>query len=110
MFVAMLKTTPVTRDGAGKGHLRSPRRINHLLVAVRELYKHAVAEGALDASVLTFLYEIGDDRYLPAELRPNGSGIRYRARPRHVQRAGRSPRPLPVRQDEVEALLRATHS
>ncbi|MGH9654433.1 MAG: tyrosine-type recombinase/integrase, partial [Bryobacteraceae bacterium] len=39
MFVAMLKTTPVTRDGAAKGRLRSPRRINHLLVAVRELYK-----------------------------------------------------------------------
>ena len=110
MFVAMLKTTPVTRDGAGKGRLRSPQRINHLLVAVREFYKHAVAEGTLDASVLTFLYEVGDDRYLPAELRPEGSGIRYRARPRHVQRTGRSPRPLPVRQDEVEALLRATHS
>ncbi len=110
MFVAMLKTTPVTRDGAGKGRLRSPRRINHLLVAVRELYKHAVAEGALDASVLTCLYEVGDDRYLPAELRPEGASIRYRARPRHVQRTGRSPRPLPVRQEEVTALLRVTHS
>jgi integrase/recombinase XerD len=55
--------------------------------------------------VLAFLYEVGDDRHLPAELRPEGSGLRYRARPRHVQRAGRGARPVPVRREEVEALL-----
>src|SRR5207245_6817362 len=84
LFVAMLRTTPVRRSGAGQGKVRSGGRINHVLAAVRELYKHAVADGTIDASVLAALYEIGDDRHLPAELRPEGSGLRYRARPRHV--------------------------
>lgn len=107
MFVAMLKTTAVVRAGAGRGQVRSPGRINHLLAAVREFYKYAVADGAVDAAVLAALYEVGDDRHLPAELRPEGSGLRYRARPRHVQRTRRSRRPVPVRQPEAEALLRA---
>ncbi len=110
LFVAMLKTTPITRAGSGQGRVRSAGRINHLLAAVRECYKHAVANGTLEVSVLTFLYEVGDDRHLPAELRPEGSGLRYRARPRHVQRVRRSQRPLPVRHDEVEALLGACRS
>jgi integrase/recombinase XerD len=110
MFVAMLKTTPVARAGAGQGRPRSPKRINHLLAVVRELYKHCVAEGTLDAGVLALLYEVGDDRHLPAELKPEGSGLRYRARPRHVQRSSRPRRPVPVRQVEVEALLRASRS
>ena len=105
LFAAMLRTAPVTRAGSGRGRVRSPGRINHLLAAVRECCKHAVANGAVEPSVLAFLYEVGDDRHLPAELRPEGSGLRYRARPRHVQRAGRGGRPLPVRREEVEALL-----
>jgi site-specific recombinase XerD len=107
LFVAMLRTTPIERAGAGQGKVRSPGRINHVLAAVREFYKHAVADGTLDASVLAVLYEIGDDRHLPAELRPEGSGLRYRARPRHVQRNRRSPGPGPVRAEEMPALLGA---
>jgi len=72
---------------------------------VREFYKHAVANRTVDPSVLAVLYEVGDDRHLPAELRPEGSGLRYRARPRHVQRNRRKPGPGPVRAEEVEALL-----
>ena len=93
LFVAMLKTTPIERAGAGRGRVRSPGRINHVLAAVREFYKHAVADGAVDAAVLAALYEVGDDRHLPAELRPEGSGLRYRARPRHVQRSRRTSGP-----------------
>ena len=107
LFVVMLKTTPVERAGAGQGGVRSPGRINHVLAAVREFYKHAVADGTLDACVLAMLFEVGDDRNLPAELRPEGSGLRYRARPRHVQRGRRPGRPVPVRRDEAEALLRS---
>ena len=110
MFVVMLKTTPVARAGSGQGRVRGPGRINHVLAAVRELYKHAVADRALDASVLTLLFEVGDDRYLPAELRPEGSGLRYLARPRHVQRPRRAGRPVPVRREEAEALVRAARS
>ena len=57
--------------------------------------------------MLAVLYEVGDDRHLPAELRPEGSGLRYRARPRHVQRSRRTPGPGAVRGEEVAALLRA---
>lgn len=105
LFVAMLKTTPIGRVGAGQGKVRSAGRINHVLAAVREFFKHAVSDGTVDSSVLTVLYEVGDDRHLPAELRPEGSGLRYRARPRHVQRARRRPGPGAVRADEVAALL-----
>ncbi len=108
--MVMLKTTPVGRAGSGQGRVRGPGRINHVLAAVRELYKHAVADRALDASVLALLFEAGDDRHLPAELRPEGSGLRYVARPRHVQRSRRAGRPVPVRQAEAEALVRACRS
>ena len=110
LFVTMLKTTPVSRAGSGQGRVRSPGRINHVLAAVRELYMHAVADRALDASVLALLFEVGDDRHLPAELRPEGSGLRYLARPRHVQRSRRAGRPVPVRREEAEALVRAARS
>ena len=56
------------------------------------------------------LYEVADDRHLPAELRPEASGLRYVARPRHRQREPRGARPVAVRQDEVEELLRAARS
>lgn len=108
-FVGWLRTTPVERRGAGVGRVRSPGRINHVLVAVRELAKHAVATGTLDSSVLTVLYEVSDDRHLPAELRPEGSGLRYVARPRHRQRE-RRPRPRAIHQDDMEALLGAARS
>jgi len=110
MFVVMLRTAPVARAGSGQGRVRSPGRINHLLAAVRELYKHAVADGVVDASVLVSLFEVGDDRDLPAELRREGGGLSYRARPRHVQRSRRTGRPVPVRREEAEALLRACRS
>jgi site-specific recombinase XerD len=74
LFVTMLKTTPVERVGAGQGKVRSANRINHVLAAIRELSKHAVAAGDVDASVLAVLYEVGDDRHLPAELRPTSAG------------------------------------
>jgi integrase/recombinase XerD len=110
LFVAMLKTTPVERVGAGQGRVRSANRVNHVLAAIRELTKHAVATGDVDASVLAVLYEVGDDRHLPSELRPQGSGLRYVARPRHRQRSVRPKRPEAVHQHETEALLRVCRS
>jgi len=110
LFVTMLRTTPIERPGSGQGRVRSASRINQMLAAVRELYKHAVAVGTLDASVLALLYEVGDDRHLPAELRAEGAGLRYRAKPRHRQRATRTRRPVPIRPEEAEALVRACAS
>jgi len=110
LFVGMLKTTTVQRPGSGRGMVRSPGRINHVLAAVRELYCHAVTAGALDGSVLGLLFVAGDDRFLPGELKGEGSGVRYRARPRHVQRVQRRVHQGGVGRDEVEALLRCCRS
>jgi integrase/recombinase XerD len=110
LFVGMLRTTPVERAGSGQGTVRGPARINQVLAAVRELYRHAVAGGGLDAAVLASLFEVDDDRWLPAELKREGAGLRYLARPRHVQRVRRRVHPAVVSRDEVEALLQCAQS
>jgi site-specific recombinase XerD len=109
-FVLVLRSTPTERPGAGQGRPPGAARINHVLVVVREFFKHAVAAGAVDGSVLAALYEVADDRFLPAELRAEGGGLRYRARPRHRVRTGRPARPVAASQAEWEALLEAATS
>jgi len=109
-FVLDLRTTPTARPGAGQGRPPGPARVNHVLAVVREFYKHAVAMKAVDGDVLGALYEVADHRHLPTELRPEGGGLRYRARPRHRLRAGRSARPEAASQAEWEALLEAARS
>jgi integrase/recombinase XerD len=106
-FVMVLRTTTITRRGRGFGEVRSAGRINHILAVVREFYKHAVAHRAVDASVIAALYELGDDRYLPAELRAEDGGLRYRVRPRHKLRATCDSVPRVAGQDEWEAMLEA---
>ena len=92
MFVAMLKTTPVDRPGAGRGRARGPGRINHVLAVVREFYKHAVADGALmlwrrrrcTRSATTGTCPRSCDQRVPGCV--TGSALR------HVQRARRAAR------------------
>jgi site-specific recombinase XerD len=109
-FVLFLRTTPTARPGAGQGRPPGAARINHVLAVIREFFKHAAAAGSVDGGVLAALYEIADDRHLPAELRPEGGGLRYRARPRHRLRVQRSARPNAATQQEWEALLEAARS
>lgn len=106
-FVLVLRTTAISRRGRGYGEVRSAGRINHILAVVREFYKHAVAHRSVDSSVIAALYEVGDDRYLPAELRADDGALRYRVRPRHQLRATRSGAPRVATQEECEALLLA---
>jgi len=108
--VLVLRTTPAERAGAGQGRPPGAARINHVLAVVREFFKHAVAARAVDASVPGALCEAGDDRFLPAELRAEGGGLRYRARPRHRLRTGRAASPEAASQAEREALLEAATS
>jgi integrase len=89
-FVLFLRTTPTARPGAGQGRPPGAARINH--------------------GVLAALYEIADDRHLPAELRPRGGRLRYRARPRHRLRVQRSAQPNAATQQEWEALSEAARS
>jgi site-specific recombinase XerD len=109
-FVLLLRTTPIQRAGAGRGRPPGPDRVNHVLAVVREFFKHAVAGRVVGTEALAALYEVGDDRFLPTELRSEGGGLRYRARPRHRVRATRSSRPDAASQAEWEALLEAATS
>lgn len=106
-FVLSLSTTPTLRAGSGKGRPPQAARVNHVLAVVREFFKHAAAAGEVEGRVLAALYEVADDRHLPAELRPEGGGLRYRARPRHRLRAERRERPDAASQAEWEGLLEA---
>lgn len=109
-FVVLLRTTPTARPGSGRGRPPGPGRINHVLAVVREFFKHAVAARVVDGDVLSALYEVADDRHLPAELRGDAGGLRYRARPRHRLRESRSDRPDAASAEEWEALLVAASS
>jgi integrase/recombinase XerD len=91
------------------GGTRGPARVNAVAAAVRELCKHAVACGWTSASLLAVLYEAGDDRWLPDEVRGETVTPRGIARPRH-----RLPEPHRAIQrastDEIVALLTACRS
>ena len=106
-FVLLLGTSAITRRGRGFGRPRGAGRINHVLAVVREFYKHQIAHGEIDARVLAALYEVGDDRFLPAELRAEDGGLRYRVKPRHKLRAERRGPERAARVEEWEALLAA---
>lgn len=106
-FVLVLRTTLIARRGRGYGQVRSAGRINHILSVVREFYRHAVAHGRVSASVVAALYEVGDDRFLPAELRSEDGALRYRTRPRHQLHDGRRREVRACELEEWEALLRA---
>lgn len=96
---------------AGPGALpaRSPSRVNGVLSALRGMVVHAVATGCAPARLVSLLYEVADDRDLPAEARAGDGAMAWRLRARHrvhepdvpVQRASDA---------EVLALLRACRS
>ncbi len=106
----LLRTTPTARPCAGQGRPPGAGRINHVLAVVREFFKHAVAARAVGGEVLAVLYEVADDRHLPAELRVDRGGLRYWARPRHRLRESRLARPDAASGEEWEALLVAASS
>ena len=79
-------------------------------MAVREFYKFAAAEHFVDASVLAALYQVADDRHLPAHLSVEGAGLGYVARPRHrVKLARRAHRDV-CAPEEFEGMLRAARN
>ncbi len=69
-FVLFLHTTPTVRPEAGQGRPPGAARINYVLAVVREFFKHPVAAGAVSGDVLGALYEVADDRSLPAPTGP----------------------------------------
>lgn len=100
--------TQLIESGKSRGRPRSAERINAILSVVRSFYKFAVAHDLVGGAVLSKLFEVGDDRWLPAELKPDGHGLRYRAAPRHVLRGSRDKTPRFATPEEFHALIEAS--
>lgn len=92
--------------GPGQRPVRGPRRVNAVLAGVREFLKHEVAVGRLPGQVLGMLYQVADERDLPAQLRGESSGLRYYAKARHKAAVPREPVDR-ASDEEVLGLLRA---
>jgi len=73
----------VVLGGPGTAPVRGPRRVNNVLTAVREMVVHAVANGAAPGSLLPVLFEVADDRELPAAARGDEARMGWRMRARH---------------------------
>ena len=69
--------------GPGMPAVRSARRVNAVLTAVRGMIVHAVAEGTASGHLVQVLYEVADDRDLPAAARGEDGGTGWRMRARH---------------------------
>ena len=99
----------VVLAGPGAAPARGARRINGVLVAVRGMVVHAVAEGRAPAGLVSMLYEVADDLDLPEAARGEDGRMGWRLRARHrlsepetgVDRAG---------DEQIVALLRACGS
>jgi site-specific recombinase XerD len=106
-FVLTLRNQLVTRPGRGVGQPRGNGRINHILVAVREMYKSALAHGAAGEETMTALFVMGqvhDPGVSERRVR------RFAVRPRHVLRAEQPGEVNPVTREEFNALMRVTRT
>ena len=95
--------------GPGAPAVRSARRVNAVLTAVRGMTSHAVSAGQAPGHLVPLLYEVADDRDLPAEARGEESRMSFRLRARH--RLREDERPVDRASDaEITALLGACRS
>jgi integrase/recombinase XerD len=93
---ADVPTCAVVLAGPGGPPVRSARRINAVLTAVRGMVVHAVAEGMGPGHLVAMLYEVADDRDLPGAALGEQGQMSWRMRARHrlhepeapVERAG----------------------
>ncbi len=105
-FMHYLVVTPIERRGRGQGRLRSRERVNHILVAVRELYRDAVARGLLGGEVLRVLFRLQHGFTMPAGL-VEGQELMWHARPRHQLRTAKRGRPATVAVEQFAGLMAA---
>jgi integrase len=92
--------------GPGAPAVRGARRVNAVLTAVRGMTSHAVSSGQAPPHLVPLLYEVADDRDLPAEARGEESRMSFRLRARH--RLRENERPVDRASDaEITALLGA---
>jgi integrase len=96
----------VVLAGPGAEPVRSARRVNAVLTAVRGMVVHAVAVGQASGRLVPLLYEVADDRDLPAQARDENGRIGLRMRARHRVREPETPVDR-ASDEEIVALLRA---
>jgi integrase len=73
----------VVLAGPGAAAVRSARRVNAVLTAVRGMIVHAVTEGTAPGHLVRLLFEVADDADLPAAARGEDSSSGWRVRARH---------------------------
>jgi hypothetical protein len=73
----------VVVPGPGSKHIRGESRINKVLTAVRGFLVRALISKQASAWVMKLLYELRDDRHLPAHARGESGGMRCRLTARH---------------------------
>jgi site-specific recombinase XerD len=105
-FMRYLVVTPIERRGRGQGQLRSRERVNHILVAVRELYREAVARGLLDGAMLQALFRVERGFRLPVGVVEDHE-LMWHARPRHRLRTAKRGRPATVALEQFASLIGA---
>jgi integrase/recombinase XerD len=99
----------VVLAGPGAAPARCPSRINGVLTAVRGMVVHAVATGNGSAGLVSMLYEVADDRDLPAEARGEDGRMAWRMRARHRLREPETAVDRAT-DEQIVALLRACRS
>jgi site-specific recombinase XerD len=95
--------------GPGAAAVRCPSRINGVLTAVRGMVVHAVATGGGATGLVSMLYEVADDRDLPAEARGEDGRMAWRMRVRHRLREPETTIDR-ASDEQIVALLRACRS
>jgi hypothetical protein len=88
---------------------RGVRRVNAVLAAVRGFVVHAVTTDQAPGRLLPLIYELADDRDLPAAARGEQSGMAWRMRARHRLREPETPVDRAT-DGEIVALLGACRS
>lgn len=116
LFVTWLRHARADRDeeadggqvlaGPGLAPVRGARRVNGVLAAVRGLVVHAVAAGQARGGLVAAVYEVADDRDLPADARGEDARMSWRLRARHRVREPQSCVDR-ASDEEIVALLRA---
>jgi integrase/recombinase XerD len=95
--------------GPGAAPARGARRVNLVLTAVRGLVAHAVAAGTAPAGLLPLVYEVADQRDLPAGACGEDGRMAWRLRARHRLREPQKPVDR-ASDEEIVALLRTCYS
>jgi integrase/recombinase XerD len=104
-FVLLLRNERVRRTGRGVGRPRSAARINHILVAVREMFRSARAHGLVGDEAIEALFVMGT---VPDVGLSERRVQRFALRPRHVLRAEQPGDLVPVTREEFSALMAVT--